>query len=266
MALWFLYTAHDYGIPSETVEVAQAMVDRVSSVDKNITENFDRYQISCFVCLLVACKTLETKHFFKESSLRKVGRAYFSTSELNVAELDVLYSLKWRIHPPSSIDIANQLLASINDLGLLLDYTEIKQKVTLYLIFAFVDSRFLPFKKSSIALAAVLGVIQPQVEHTVFQGLQKDLEEMLLFTELFEDELVALQAMMMMFPPNTTIGMPGALAPWIAPSHNYILASGLGPSPSKQLLQFEPPSLQLFEILNHKSFSEEEQERMLRNP
>ena len=253
MALWFLYTAHDYGISSETVEVAQAMVDRVSSVDKNFTENFDRYQISCFVCLLVACKTLETKHFFKESSLRKVGRAYFSKSELNVAELDVLYSLKWRIHPPSSIDIANQLLALVNDLGLLLDYTEIKQKVTLYLIFAFVDSRFLPFKKSSIALAAVLGVIQPQVEHIVFQGLQKDLEEMLLFTELFEDELVALQAMMMMFPPNT-IGTPGALAPWIAPLHNYILASGLGPSPSKQLLQFEPPSLQLFEILNHKSF------------
>ena len=65
MALWFLYTAHDYGIQSETVEAAQAMVDRVSSIDTNITEDFDLYQISCFVCLLIACKTMETKLFFK---------------------------------------------------------------------------------------------------------------------------------------------------------------------------------------------------------
>ena len=248
MALWFLYTAHDYGIQSETVEAAQAMVDRVSSIDTNITEDFDLYQISCFVCLLIACKTMETKLFFKKSCLWKLGRGYFSKAELNDAELNVLYALKWRIQPPTSIDIANHLLTFVNDLGLpLLDYTEVKQKVTLSLSVAVVDSRFLPFKKSSIALAAVLSVIRPEVEYSVFQALQKGFEEMLLFAELFEDELMKLQLILMGIMESNTMDMPGALAPWNTPPHNPILATDFGPLRSKQTFLFEPALIQLFE-------------------
>jgi len=259
MALWFLYTAHDYGIPWETVEAAQAMVDRVSSIDKNITENFDLYQISCFVCLLIACKTMETKLFFKESCLWKLGRGYFSKSELNDAELKVLYALKWRIQPPTSIDMANQLLALVKDLGFLFDYAEMRQKVTQYLIVAVVDSRFLPFKKSSIALAAVLCAIRPKVDDWVFQALQNDFEEMLLFTEQIQDELMTLQLMFM--GESNAMDTPGSLAPWNAPSQDHIVATGFGPSHSKQtLLLFEPAFLiQLFEIPDFL----EEQERMI---
>jgi len=204
MALWFLCIAHDYGIRAETVEVAQAMVDRLSVIDNTVFENFDRYQLSCFACLLSTCKTLEEKQFFKESRIRRVGREYFSPSELNDAELNALYTLKWHINQPSSIAFAYSLLEIVREMNVIPNGTEIKSQVNHHLILSMIDSRFLPFKKSSIALAAVLTVIRQFVEEETLEGLQQDIEEALLFNESFEDELIQLQNMMLTTVQVTT--------------------------------------------------------------
>jgi Cyclin, N-terminal domain len=197
MAFWFLVIGIDLGIRAETVEAAQNILDRLSTIEKNTTQDFNLYQLSCFVCLLIACKTLESKHFFKQSEIRKLGREYYTQAELDHMELNILYSLKWHIQPTSSIEISGMLLDMVHDLGLVPDYEDIKPKVVLHLIGAMVDSRFLPFKKSSIALAAVLSVLKPFLKDESFQVLQKHFEDILTYAEIFEDELKNLQAMMM---------------------------------------------------------------------
>jgi hypothetical protein len=177
---------------------------------------------------------LEAKHFFKKSKIRKLGRDFFSQSELDHTELDILYSLKWHIQPPSSIEIANKLLEIVADLGLVPDYAEIKEKITLSLINAIVDSRFLPFKKSSIALAAFLSVMRPRLKDDPFRVLQKNLEEILMFTEHFEDELVQLQRMME--GPNA-MNTPVILPSLEPKSHDHIHM--YVSSPTKQTLEPE---------------------------
>ena len=195
MASWLLDTAQLYGIHPSTVEAAQSMLDRLSTFDKDITEDFELYQLSCFVCLLIARKVNESKRLFKKSEIQELNRECFSQEELDHMEMYVLYSLNWRIQPPTTIDIADKLLDLI-PYSLLPDRDAIQERLNTDLRLALVESRFLKFKASSIALASVIVQLQPILKTSTVLEIQELLELALDYREAFDQELEQLQSML----------------------------------------------------------------------
>lgn len=199
MASWLLDTAQLYDIHPVTVEAAQSMLDRLSTIDKDITEDFELYQLSCFVCLLIARKMNESRRLFKKSEIQEISRECFSQEELDHMELHVLYSLQWRVQPPTTFEIADRLLDLV-PLELVPDRAIIQDRLNAHLRMALVDSRFLPFKASSIALASVLIQLRPILKTSTLNEIQERLEFALDYREAFEQELEQLQSLALLQP------------------------------------------------------------------
>ncbi len=195
MASWMLDTGELYGIHPSTVEAAQSMLDRLSSVDKDITEDFELYQISSFVCLIIACKNYESRRIFRKSKLRGLIQEFFCQEELDAMERHILYSLQWRIQPPTSIEIAYWLLELV-PFEIIPDRSKIMERVTMELKRIMVDSKFLPFRASSKALSSVLISLQDILKSEPFRTIQILLEHALDFKEAFEREREQLQSML----------------------------------------------------------------------
>jgi hypothetical protein len=197
MASWLLDTAQLYGIHPSTAEAAQSMLDRLATIDKDITEDFEFYQLSCFVCLLIARKMNESRKLFKKSEIQELSRECFSQEELDHMELHVLYSLQWRVQPPTTIGIADALLELI-PLELVPDRAVIQERLHTLLRKAIVDARFLPFKASSIALASILIQLRPILKTGALNDIQERLEIALEYREAFEQELEQLQSLILL--------------------------------------------------------------------
>lgn len=195
MASWLFDTADLYEIHSATVEAAQSMLDRLSSIDSDIIEDFDLYQVSCFVCLLIACKNCESRRIFRKSKIRDLIQEFFCQEELDNMELHILYSLQWRIQPPTSIEIACRLLAAV-PFEIIPDRSKITDRVTKDLRTTLVDSRFLSFRASSKALVAVLQSLHSILKPEPFQTIQNQLKHALDYKEDFGQELTQLHSMM----------------------------------------------------------------------
>lgn len=196
MATWLLDTADLYGIRPSTVETAQSMLDRLSSLDHEITEDFEMFQVSCLVCLLIACKSCETRRTVKKSKIRELVEEFFSPEELDSMELHVLYSLRWRTQPPTSIDIAHMLL-DIVPFDVIPDRLQILEKVVMRLKIALVNSKFVPFRASSKALASVLLSLHSILKPEPFRTIQQEMKDALGYEEAFERELQQLQIMLL---------------------------------------------------------------------
>ena len=111
-------------------------------------------------------------------------------------ELHILYSLRWRTQAPTSIDIAHMLL-DVVPFDVIPDRLQIMERVVKTLKITLVDSKFVPFRASSKALASVLlslhGILKPEP----FQAIQQQLEDALGYEEAFEGELQQLQIMLL---------------------------------------------------------------------
>jgi hypothetical protein len=195
MTTWLLVTADLYGIHPSTVEAAQSMLDRLSSLDHDITEDFEMFQVSCLVCLLIACKSFETRRTVKKSKIRDLIKEFFSEEEIDSMELHVLYSLRWRTQAPTSIDIADMLLDLV-PYDLIPDRLQIMERIVKSLRIALVDSRFVTFRASSRALASVLLSLQKILKPEPFRAIQLQLEDALDYQEAFDGELERLQTML----------------------------------------------------------------------
>lgn len=196
MITWLLDTADLYGIHPSTVEAAQSMLDRISSLDPDITEDFEMFQVSTLVCLLIACKSCETRRTVKKSKIRDLMEEFFSEEELDSMELHILYSLQWRTQPPTSIEIAHMLL-DVVPCDVIPDRLQIMDRVVKTLKITMVDSKFVPFRASSKALASVLLSLHSILKPDPFQTIKLQLEHALGYQEAFERELQQLQIMLL---------------------------------------------------------------------
>eukprot|EP00429_Kryptoperidinium_foliaceum_P002385 CAMPEP_0176012604 /NCGR_PEP_ID=MMETSP0120_2-20121206/5880_1 /TAXON_ID=160619 /ORGANISM="Kryptoperidinium foliaceum, Strain CCMP 1326" /LENGTH=305 /DNA_ID=CAMNT_0017345493 /DNA_START=148 /DNA_END=1065 /DNA_ORIENTATION=+ len=205
MASWLIETSEVFGIEPATAEAAQRLLDRLCCIDMDLVEDFELYQVSCLACLIIACKMFQTKDTFRrKSGLQHLSKGFFSQEEIDHMELHVLYSLGWRVQPPTAVKIAESLLDTIP----LADYssiptlahttTEINELIQLSLI----DPRFMPFRASSVALAAVVHTLQPRMTSDQFQPLYQYFQGLLEQDDSVAEEREQLADLFMQLTPK----------------------------------------------------------------
>lgn len=195
MASWLVDTSSLYDIRWETVEVALTLLDRFAAVDKDITEDFELFQLACFVCFLMACKTQETKRMVKRSKIHELTRGDFSQEEFDCMELHILFSLRWLVHPPTASRVS-LLLFELIPHGLLPDQADVELYVLQQLKAAILDASFLPYRATSIALAAILNALEPILREEAVLDIRKQFEKALGFSSSCGEEAASLQSML----------------------------------------------------------------------
>jgi len=87
----------------DTVATAMSYLDRCLSVPNNGIINSRRtYQLTAMTCLQLAIKLFHKPYGVHIHSFVKLGRGLFTAEDLIEAESNVLFMLRWYVHPPTA--------------------------------------------------------------------------------------------------------------------------------------------------------------------
>ena len=120
MVQWCYQVVEFYGIDREIVVATFSYIDRYIGGLRdrsNILSCRKRYQLLVMTSLYVATKVFETK-VIELSLLVKLSRGTYLKEDFENMERNLLFNLKWRLHPPTSTSFARQylMIASMKDM------------------------------------------------------------------------------------------------------------------------------------------------------
>jgi len=96
------------------------------------------------------------------SQLAGLSRGHFSEANIKSMELNFLKKLAWRVHPPTALAFMRQLVLLLpTEAHVTLEARFCLEEATKFLIeLSILDGTLVPFKRSSIALAALLTALE----------------------------------------------------------------------------------------------------------
>jgi hypothetical protein len=155
MCAW-AYTAGDtFGHHRSTVAVAFNLLDRYLAAESiaGATITREDFQLYTMTCLYMAVKLMEECHEqISLYSMVDMSRGYFSTSDFEQTELEILAALDWRVNPPTAATICNLLLELFGRD----DDVELRNSSLRYCEQAVIDPYFVSQSASDIAMSAIL--------------------------------------------------------------------------------------------------------------
>jgi hypothetical protein len=157
MADWCLDMAAYLDHQIETVEVTLSILDRAVAADPSMIEDPELYQTACAASLLIAAKLHERPQLNIEDVAR-LCLFRFSKVSIQRMESHILFTIQWRVNPPTAVSFATHLLGML-DMGVSRKEA-ILQAVTKQIEKALVEEYFLTVKTSTLALAAVMNGLQ----------------------------------------------------------------------------------------------------------
>ncbi|KAL7547856.1 hypothetical protein ACHAWF_011131 [Thalassiosira exigua] len=165
---WCYRVVDHYDIGREVVSAALSYLDRhlaATAVDRRA------FQLAAATALYLAAKVSEPSKL-RLSSVLALGRGSFSGEEVAIAEMTMLRSLGWRVHPPTPWAFCRDLLELVpTDLSPLARVTELARFLT---ELAVSDYVYVAKKNSSVALASVLNALELRECHGVDPERKRD--------------------------------------------------------------------------------------------
>jgi len=155
---WAFNVVDHFALSREVVTVSMGMFDRYIAT-RGIACTGNMVLLTSLTTLHLAIKLHETKRI-KSSVLANLSRGQFDTSHIDEMEMDILATLKWKLHPPTPLAFIFEFLNFLPE-----DVTPAERKevyeLSKYLSeLAVCESSFVDRQSSVIALAAVQNVIQ----------------------------------------------------------------------------------------------------------
>ena len=122
--------------------------------------NKKRFQLLSLTSLYLAIK-LDGKSYLSIESMSKLGRGV-EKSLIAQMELDLLFQLDWRVHPPTSVAFLKSYMLLLHREGESYQ-ADILDLANFYVELAVLDYQFVRHRPSNIAMAALLNAIQDKL-------------------------------------------------------------------------------------------------------
>jgi hypothetical protein len=170
VGVWCLEIADYLDQQIETVEVTLSILDRAVAADSSIIEDPDIYQLACAAALFIAAKLHEKTHLNLEDMAR-LCLFRFSKNAIMGMESHLLFTIQWRVNPPTATSFAKYLLSMLDmSVG---RKDAVMESVTKQIENAIVEEYFLTVKTSTLALAAVTNGLQHVCKSKVMAHFQR---------------------------------------------------------------------------------------------
>jgi hypothetical protein len=158
---WACQVVDSFSIEREIVAIAFNLLDRYVAKEEAKSLNThpslvitrDDFQLFCMTCLYLAVKVMEP--FPRKISIQALvdmSRGFYTAKDITVTESEILETLGWHIHPPTSPSFS-RLFWQLFPSGV-----TAKMRATCGCLtdIALTDGFFIPCKASHVALASVL--------------------------------------------------------------------------------------------------------------
>jgi len=183
---WTYEVVDHYDLKREVVSAAMNYLDRylgsyVGIVGKNL------FQLVSMTCLYLSIKLNEHDPLVIEGcrssmdTILQLSNGIFTLQEMETKERELLQTLQWRVHPPTSQLFVGQFLLCTRRLSSARSSSIMKQKqkelhdIALFTVeLSVMDYFFITYNNSDIAVAALLNAMEQSSSSTAGQILQRD--------------------------------------------------------------------------------------------
>ncbi len=162
---WTYSVVDHFHLSRETVAISIDLFDRYFATKGNKCDANTALLVS-LTTLNIAAKVTEKKKF-KISFLAELSRNSFSPNDIRDMETKILSTLSWLVHPPTPMDFVNELMEFMPVSVSSKACQDILELVRYNTEVAVCDSYFIEHDSSSIALAAILNVLQDDVSFDI---------------------------------------------------------------------------------------------------
>jgi len=174
MIEWCFQVVQFYDIEREIVVVGFSYVDRYIGelTDRSILNDRKKYQLLVMTSIYLGTKVFGTK-VIDINLLVNLGRETYLKEEFEEMERDILETLQWRVHPPTSMSFVRHLLMVASMLKMDADLVLELQKLSYFQI----EKSLYEYKNSLInpSVVAICSIVN-SLEHELFDTLAHEVK------------------------------------------------------------------------------------------
>jgi len=112
MAYWCYQVVDRCQFSRDTVAIAMNMLDRflASPSGHHVLKDRHVFQLTCMTCLYTAIKVHESEALMSSKTIESLSRGKHSEKDIETMEMDVLFAIRWKCHPPTALGFVQYLL------------------------------------------------------------------------------------------------------------------------------------------------------------
>lgn len=160
---WTYSVIDHFELSRQTVAISIDIFDRYMATRGNWC-NSNVALLASLATLYIAIKVNE-KRKMKLCTLAKLSRDRFTPQDIEAMETEILVSLSWLVHPPTTLDFVSHLIkllpldASLKTRHEIFDISRYVTELSVC------DRYFVELHKSTVALAAILNVLEDEIPY-----------------------------------------------------------------------------------------------------
>ena len=134
-----------------------ALADKYMSDEHLQTYMTCHYQLIIVTCLSITMKLDSLTEAPSHKTFSEICQGAYTPEEIESEEMCILQALEWRVHPPTASQVANHILALVNDsTGAGCDWEPFVDRVHQLIDTSVVDLDLSMLRPSTVAIAAIL--------------------------------------------------------------------------------------------------------------
>mmetsp|Transcript_8098 Transcript_8098/g.15250 ORF Transcript_8098/g.15250 Transcript_8098/m.15250 type:complete len:293 (+) Transcript_8098:153-1031(+) len=160
---WTYSVIDHFELSRQTVAISIDIFDRYMATRGNLCDS-NLALLTSLATLYIAIKVNEKKKM-KLCTLAKLSRDRFSPQDIELMETEILTSLSWLVHPPTTLDFISHIIklmpldASLKTRHDIFDMSRYVAELSVC------DRYFVEHHKSTIALATLLNVLEDEISY-----------------------------------------------------------------------------------------------------
>ncbi|CAJ1892866.1 unnamed protein product [Cylindrotheca closterium] len=157
---WAYQVVDHFQLQREVVSIAMNHLDRYLA-DYPFTVDKNKFQLLAMTCLYLSIKLNVYKHLLipgsksTMDSILQLSRGFFTLTEMEEMENDILQRLQWHVHPPSPQAFVKHFLYLIG-----IEDTELLDVSQFMVELSIMDYYFVDYKSSEVAIASIMNALQ----------------------------------------------------------------------------------------------------------
>lgn len=166
---WMYRVVDHFRVNRDVVSISLSYLDRYLAVTG---EGCDTkvFRLASVAALYIACKLFDSMGPLKAPTLVELSRKEFEVRDIELMELEMLHTLKWRVNPPTSSTFVRYIFAVVSHEQSMSLYSKLVDDSLYFTDLAVCDYFFVSQKPSVVAMASIKNAI---IKCCNFCGLQE---------------------------------------------------------------------------------------------
>lgn len=160
---WVYSVVDHYELSRQTVEITMDLFDRFLATLGNRCDSSQALLIS-LTALYIAIKMHESQNI-RPATIAKLSRDQFFAQDIEVMELEMLTSLSWLMHPPTTVDFLSHLLMFLPTSDSSTLRHQIFQMSRYMAELSICDPYFIEVSPSITSIASILNVLEDDIDY-----------------------------------------------------------------------------------------------------